>query len=368
MRRTLTLLNLTAAMVLATLSGAAQEPDSPSQATEAGPRVTQAYSVNSEDSQSAGLADRLAVKVEPFEDFLKQTPNGRCSDFVLFFDGIPMRGLDALTCSLDAQEVHFVLQRTPESEAAWHRLLGHPRSLSRRISVSLSSGGDYPIPSQVAEFRLRIFHLFDLLLFAPGLLIFLTLLIRLAKTTAILRDPTSEGLPVAERPFSLARCQMAFWSFLSITAYVFIWVTLGDLNTLTDSVLILIGIGSGTALGAKLIDSSKMDQAAPTSQETTKAAPSQKQPLTSVKGRASGRLLVDLVTGEDGVSLHRLQMVIWTLVLGMIFCVSVYRTLTMPEFSSTLLGLMGISSGTYLGFKYPEKPKSRESDDASSQA
>ena len=27
----------------------------------------------------------------------------------------------------------------------------------------------------------------------------------------------------------------------------------------------------------------------------------------------------------------------------------------MPEFSTTLLGLMGISSGTYLGFKLPEK-------------
>jgi hypothetical protein len=27
----------------------------------------------------------------------------------------------------------------------------------------------------------------------------------------------------------------------------------------------------------------------------------------------------------------------------------------MPEFSTTLLALMGISSGTYLGFKIPER-------------
>jgi hypothetical protein len=27
----------------------------------------------------------------------------------------------------------------------------------------------------------------------------------------------------------------------------------------------------------------------------------------------------------------------------------------MPEFDTTLLGLMGISSGTYIGFKFPEK-------------
>ena len=41
-------------------------------------------------------------------------------------------------------------------------------------------------------------------------------------------------------------------------------------------------------------------------------------------------------------------------VLGVIFLVSVYNNLEMPEFSAGLLGLMGISSGTYLGFKVPE--------------
>jgi len=48
-------------------------------------------------------------------------------------------------------------------------------------------------------------------------------------------------------------------------------------------------------------------------------------------------------------------MFVWTLVLGVIFVGSVYKNLEMPEFSATLLGLMGISSGTYLGFKVPEK-------------
>jgi len=42
-------------------------------------------------------------------------------------------------------------------------------------------------------------------------------------------------------------------------------------------------------------------------------------------------------------------------VLGDIFGVSVYGNLAMPEFSSNLLGLMGISSGTYIGFKFPEQ-------------
>ena len=50
-------------------------------------------------------------------------------------------------------------------------------------------------------------------------------------------------------------------------------------------------------------------------------------------------------------------MAVWTVVLGFVFVTTVYRTLAMPDFSATLLGLMGISSGTYVGFKIPDPPK-----------
>ncbi|HEU4854666.1 MAG TPA: hypothetical protein VFS89_05170 [Nitrosospira sp.] len=63
----------------------------------------------------------------------------------------------------------------------------------------------------------------------------------------------------------------------------------------------------------------------------------------------------DLLTDASGVSFHRFQMLVWTIVLSFIFCVEVYQTLRMPEFSATLLSLMGISAGTYLGFKIPER-------------
>jgi hypothetical protein len=48
-------------------------------------------------------------------------------------------------------------------------------------------------------------------------------------------------------------------------------------------------------------------------------------------------------------------MVVWTLVLGLVFVHSVWQRVSMPEFSSTLLALMGVSGGTYVGFKIPEK-------------
>jgi hypothetical protein len=48
---------------------------------------------------------------------------------------------------------------------------------------------------------------------------------------------------------------------------------------------------------------------------------------------------------------------VWTLVLGGVFVWGVYRNMSMPEFDASLLTLMGISAGTYVGFKFPEVPK-----------
>jgi hypothetical protein len=64
----------------------------------------------------------------------------------------------------------------------------------------------------------------------------------------------------------------------------------------------------------------------------------------------------DILSDSNGTGgLHRFQIFVWTIVLGIIFLVSVVTELSMPEFSATLLATMGISAGTYLGFKFPEK-------------
>ena len=66
---------------------------------------------------------------------------------------------------------------------------------------------------------------------------------------------------------------------------------------------------------------------------------------------------MDILRDETGISFHRFQMAGWTVVLGFVFVAAVYSQLAMPDFSATLLGLMGISSGTYIGFKIPDPPK-----------
>ena len=69
------------------------------------------------------------------------------------------------------------------------------------------------------------------------------------------------------------------------------------------------------------------------------------------------RFLIDLLSDNGRVTLHRMQIVLWTGVLGFVFISRVKRELSMPTFSETLLGLMGLSSLTYIALKVPELKK-----------
>jgi hypothetical protein len=80
--------------------------------------------------------------------------------------------------------------------------------------------------------------------------------------------------------------------------------------------------------------------------------------------RQSEDFLTDILSDANGVSFHRFQMAAWTLVLSVIFIKEVYENLAMPTFNTTLMGLLGLSAGTYLGLKIPEatsptKPKAQ---------
>jgi hypothetical protein len=205
---------------------------------------------------------------------------------------------------------------------------------------------------------------------------------------------------------------MAFWFFLVIASYFFLWIVTGDMNTLNTSVLGLIGISAGTALGAAFIDASRPISAESSGNEpivdVTQPRPGvlaelkklqadTKKDLESLqKTRASipsldkqaleenereqndlrerlanyrwqsvyfawprwKGVMYDLLAENNLISFHRFQIFIWTLILGIMFVASVYNELSMPLFSATLLGLLGISAGTYVGFKLPEtKPQ-----------
>jgi hypothetical protein len=180
-------------------------------------------------------------------------------------------------------------------------------------------------------------------------------------------------------PYSLARTQMAIWFFLIVCSWVFLWLVTGTLDTLTPTVLALMGIGAGTALGAEVQDAGKprysevIDskiKAIEKKQKDGTAVPSDLAELPSLQEQLKAELargapttegfFADILTdARDGISFHRFQMFIWTIVLGIVFAMDVHQHLVMPDFDGTMLALMGISSGTYLGFMIKETHSSQ---------
>jgi hypothetical protein len=77
--------------------------------------------------------------------------------------------------------------------------------------------------------------------------------------------------------------------------------------------------------------------------------------MQQLKPQQTEGFITDLLTDVNGISFHRMQMLVWTLVLGLLFVYTVWRRLSMPDFDAALLALTGITAGTYLGFKFPEK-------------
>lgn len=296
---------------------------------------------------SAGLGDRLTLTIRNFPSLLEQV-NGNCRALVLFLGETPMSSMPPEACDTYEGEVTFVLDRVPDDEkndAAWHRLLGEPTGQRRPIRVNIGPSDQFFIPTDVVAFPLFLVPRLALWIYLVVFLMCVAIFVRLAQRTNIIRAPMGPpggGVP----PYSLSRFQLAFWFILVAAGYMLVWIVTGELDTITQSILALIGIGSGTALGAALIDTPNV------SQQGTDTAP----PPPPPPAQASRGFLTDILSDPaGGVSIHRFQMFVWTLILGIIFVVSVYRELSMPEFSATLLGLMGISSGTYLGFKFPEK-------------
>lgn len=358
-----------------------------------------------EKRNSAGIGDIIVIKVSGLKSLLARAncldsagkANGTCrkQEIRLFLDGRMIKNIapESGAPQEDEGELQFHLQRHAENDEIWADLLGAPRRgqfFLRPTRVSIGLENEYAIASLVEHFNLTRIRKGWFWFCVVGSFIYLVGLLYLAKKTNLLRDrgidASAIGIPYANTHlhFSLSRFQMAFWFSLVIASFVFIWLITGAFDILTPGVLALIGISAGTSLSAIVIDTSKgediIKQTIPLQQEEstlqqdilalqtqqiqtglaekqTRLKQVQAEIVKNKKAlsQKSEGFFNDLLSDANGVSFHRLQMFVWTIVLGMLFFYSVWVRLAMPEFSATLLALQGITAGTYLGFKIPEK-------------
>ena len=349
---------------------AAAEPSSPT-ATNVAPRVLSV-------SGPLQLGRSVSVRVEGLRRWV--SAGNMPHKLLLFLHGRPSMADYPESVDLDSDELVYHLTITPDNRELWKDILRQP-TLRRRLVVSVGPDADSHFPTALSGLNAATLRIVPSPWGVVSLaLIGITLaaLLYLARYTDLLRDAGPASTPDRRKPYSLARTQMAIWFYLIFADYLVIWLVTGDLNSITESLLGLMGISAGTALGGALIDNQKRDAAASqlakltSSEAQTASSTAQPQAHTSpasppaaadametlrdkLDPGISEGFLRDTLSDGDGFSLHRFQIMAWTVALGVIFIATAYNNLSMPEFSPTLLGLMGISSGTYLGFKMPEK-------------
>ena len=157
-------------------------------------------------------------------------------------------------------------------------------------------------------------------------------------------DAAQQNNKDPKAPYSLARTQLAFWTVIIFSSFVYLLFryhfTIPGLNHVN---LILLGIALGTTATGKIIDDS------------------QKQNSTNLnQDYPSEGFLRDILSDKNGVSIHRLQNVLWTLIVGVIYIQFVAMQSSLPDetvLTDNLLMLMGISTGAYIGLKTMENSK-----------
>lgn len=267
-------------------------------------------------------------------------------------DGRPIAGAYPSGVSLRDGWLQFHLRITPSNEDAWIDVLSPP-TFERFVAFSVGLEQDDAFASRYAPGADRLVRVIVIRWGWAASAIVLVLACTLgfaylALRTRLLFEPLTAQAQGERRRLSLAKVQFALWFFVIFAAFLLIWLITGRLDSLNSSVVATLGISSGTALGESLL----RDANGPTGR--SKRASSE---VIAEEAPPIGVLLKDLACDANGASIYRFQILAWTAVLLLTFVSQVYFDLTMPVFSSELLYLLGLSSGTYVAQGAPSARK-----------
>lgn len=151
----------------------------------------------------------------------------------------------------------------------------------------------------------------------------------------IIKDPVESANP----PFSLSRSQMAFWTLVLLFSIFYVWIDAGDFIELNGTILGLIGISAGTTIGGYYLDRRDAKKTNGTVHQMT---------------NSSRNFIMNICSDGNGLSIHRFQKVIFTLVIGIFVVYAVIDQGKFPKIDANMLLLLGISSATYLAIKQGE--------------
>lgn len=151
------------------------------------------------------------------------------------------------------------------------------------------------------------------------------------------------------KPYSWGRVQLAWWTAIILSVFIAIYWKTGNLPDLHYSTIVLLGISAATTTTSRLIDVSDVRKAAIRHQDIKK-----------------DNFLLDILSDENGVSIHRFQTVVFNITFGIWFIKKSLQALgacntsacdidaIMPIVTDTNLTLLGVSAAAYAAMKSTE--------------
>jgi len=305
----------------------------------------------------AGIGDHIIVKVDSLKSLLTFAGNN-LDKIRLTIDGEKIN-TPAPVRTGDENSLRYTITKDAANKKVLDSLFVNPLQMVATAQVSLSV--DEPVKKVQQDIWPGSFRLvrptnFNGMLFCIALVLFALSFMKLGKFDARLRNYDSDST------FSLSLVQMAVWYYVVTMSFLYLYFSGGFcMPELNQSTMVLLGISSATALGGKIINVSNTEkektESAEKSRQDRSVAGNDGAATGATKGAQSNGLLLDILSDEYGINLTRFQIFVWTLVMVGIFIWTVISESVIPDFSdSNLLLLMGISSGSYLGYKLKEAP------------
>src|SRR4029453_8633754 len=165
--------------------------------------------------------------------------------------------------------------------------------------------------------------------------IFLAGTVYLSVGSNLLRDTST----ARQRPFSFSRVQLTWWILIIAYCCLHGYAENFELPALTETCLALLGIGIGTTTVAHVLDDR---------QRVT----SERRGMEVIQDRESEGFLTDILSDDNGVSVHRLQALIFNVIYGVAFVTYFLRNNgNFEEFGVMQYAVLGLSNVGYLGLK-----------------
>jgi hypothetical protein len=141
--------------------------------------------------------------------------------------------------------------------------------------------------------------------------------------------------------YSISVTQALFWTFIVAFSCVYVYMLKAAFIVIPSQILILLGITSGTALASRINAVSK------------DVIPSDL--MKDIRKKRTPKLR-DMIFIGGRMNIYKFQMMVFTLVTGIIVMAELIKACNFPEIPNTLIVLMGVSNSLYLGNEVTIEP------------